>query len=141
MVGTKGTSVVGPVPENSSGFSTLRPELPELPYSIRDHLKNIIFIWTLFTLDTAVLPLLLFYALWYHSSQSPTNILTITTCVFGLFATIEWAFRSLRLWQKEGVRPIGGGRKGVRVPRQSSLQIASMTYFHGATPVNTEISV
>lgn len=57
MVGTKGTSVVGPVPENSSGFSTLRPELPELPYSIRDHLKNIIFIWTLFTLDTAVLPL------------------------------------------------------------------------------------
>lgn len=141
MVSTDGTNVIAPVSENSSGFSTSRPELPALPYSIRDHLRNIIFIWTLFTLDTAVLPLLLFYALWYHSSQSPTNILTITTCVFGIFATIEWATRTLRLWKMEEVRPIGGGRKGVCIPRKSSGHIASMTSFHGATPVNTETSV
>lgn len=121
MVHVDGTNIIASVPENSSGFSTLRPELPELPYSIREHVKNIVFIWTLFTLDTAVLPLLLFYALWYHSSQTPINILTITTCVFGLFATIEWGIRTLRLWRREEVRPIGGQRKGVRIPYKSPI--------------------
>lgn len=120
MVHIDGTNEIDPAPENSSGFSTLRPELPELPYSIRDHVKNIVFIWALFTLDTAILPLLLFYALWYHSSQSPTHILTITSCVFGLFASIEWGLRTLRLWRREEVRPIGGQRKGVRIPYNKS---------------------
>jgi len=117
MVNVDGTNNTEPTTtqENPSGFSILRPDLPTLPYSIRDHARSIIAIWTLFTLDSAVLPLLLFYVLWYRSSESDTQILTITTCVFGLFATVEWGLRTLRLWKREDVRPIGGQRIGVGI--------------------------
>ena len=111
--------------ENHSGISTLHPQLPELPWSIRDHKRNIIVIWTLFALDSALFPLLLFYVLWYRTSETPTQILTITTCVFGLFATVEWCQRTLRLWKREDVRPIGGQRIGVRTPHFIGFPIYS----------------
>ncbi len=144
MVNVDGTNAaeLATASENASGFSTLRPELPTLPYSIRDHARNVIFIWTLFTLDTAVFPLLLFYVLWYRSSESPTHILTITTCVFGLFASIEWALRTLRLWKREDVRPIGGQRKGVRVPiSQLVSQLFTSTTYHDEAPADNKIPV
>ena len=104
---------------NASGTSSpqhLSPVLPELPYSLRDHKKNIALIWTLLALDAAIMPLALFYPLWYATSLAPAYIFAITTGVFGIISGMEWVFRSRQLWKKEDVRPFGGKKNGVNIP-------------------------
>ncbi|KAL8834861.1 MAG: hypothetical protein Q9170_003561 [Blastenia crenularia] len=85
--------------------------LPELPYSLWDHKRNIAIIWTLLALDTTILPLALFYPLWYTKALIPAYIFAVTTSVFGLISGLEWAYRTWRLWREEYVRPLGGKRK------------------------------
>ena len=89
------------------------PSLPQLPYSLRDHKKSIAVIWTLLALDAAIMPLALFYPLWYASDLASAYIFAVTTGVFGIISGMEWCFRSWQLWKKEDVRPFGGKRNGV----------------------------
>ena len=65
-------------------------------------------IWSLLALDVAIMPLVLFYPLWYDTSLSPAYIFAITTALFGIISGIEWCFRSWSLWKKEDLRPFGG---------------------------------
>ena len=95
------------IPRSSS------PSLPQLPYSLRDHKKSIAVIWTLLALDAAIMPLALFYPLWYASDLASAYIFAVTTGVFGIISGIEWCFRSWQLWKKEDVRPFGGKKNGV----------------------------
>ncbi|SLM36653.1 hypothetical protein LPUS_06270 [Lasallia pustulata] len=110
-----------PVP-TSTPLSSLTPsssspaphQLPPLPYRLRDHKRNIAIIWTLLALDAAILPLVLFYPLWFASDLNPAYIFAVTTSVFGLISGAEWAVRTWLLWRWEGLRPLGvdgpGGR-------------------------------
>ena len=90
--------------------------LPQLPYSLRDHKSSIALIWTLLALDAAIIPLTLFYPLWYATTLKPAYIFAITTSVFGIISGFEWVFRSWALWKKEELRPFGGKRNGVSFP-------------------------
>lgn len=95
----------------SSGTNTpLKSLLPELPYSIRDHKLSITITWTLLALDASVVPLALFYLLWYTTTLDPSYIFTIITSVFGVISGHEWCYRSWMLLRKEDVRPLGGRR-------------------------------
>ena len=111
-VANGGPNINAPV-TNTPGSDTLRPALPELPYSLRDHKLNIAIIWSLLALDAAIMPLVLFYPLWYASDLVPAYIFAVTTGLFGIISGIEWAYRSWRLWRQEWVRPFGGKRTGV----------------------------
>lgn len=100
---------------NTDGFGTSSPPrllLPELPYSLRDHKRSVAIIWTLLALDGAIIPLALFYPLWYDTNLSPTYIFAITTASFGIISGIEWFYRSWSLWKKEELRPFVGKRNG-----------------------------
>lgn len=82
-------------------------ELPPLPYSLRDHKLSISIIWTLLFLDTAILPVALFYPLWYATDEPPWEVITITSCIFGVISGAEWFYRTWKLWRDEKVRPFG----------------------------------
>lgn len=96
--------------DGSGTSSPLSPLLPQLPYSLRDHKRNITIIWTLLALDAAIIPLVLFYPLWYDTNLSPAYIFAITTAFFGIISGIEWSYRSWSLWKKEELRPFGAKR-------------------------------
>ncbi|KAL9601638.1 MAG: hypothetical protein Q9219_002358 [cf. Caloplaca sp. 3 TL-2023] len=85
--------------------------LPELLYSLWNHKRNIAIIWFLLALDTTILPLALFYPLWYTEALIPAHIFAVTTSVFGIISGLEWAYRTWRLWREENVRPLGGKKK------------------------------
>ena len=91
----------------SSAEVDLQPDLPSLPYSLHEHKKNICLVWSLFALDSAILPIVLFYVLWFASSLQPAYIFAVTTGVFGLISGIEWATRSWLLFKREILRPLG----------------------------------
>ena len=91
----------------ASNGTISNPELPPLPYSLRDHKLSIGIIWTLLLFDAAVLPIVLFYPLWYATDEQPWVVITITTCVFGVISGAEWIYRTWKLWKDESVRPLG----------------------------------
>ena len=45
---------------------------PPLPVSLRERKKGIALAWTLIVLDSSILPLIVFYGLWYGSSLTPS---------------------------------------------------------------------
>ena len=87
------------------------PTLPQLPYSIRDHKLSITIIWLLLALDSVILPIALFYPLWYSTDLRQAIIFAITTSVFGIISGCEWAYRSWQLLRKNDVRPLGVGEE------------------------------
>ncbi len=45
--------------------------LPQLPISLREHKWAILFTWTLLVLTACILPIAVFYALWFGTSLKP----------------------------------------------------------------------
>ena len=89
-----------------SGATTPEPKkLPPLPYSLHDHKLSIGIIWTLLVLDTAILPLALFFPLWYGSTALPWVVIAITSSIFGVISGAEWIYRTWKLWRHENLRP------------------------------------
>ena len=108
----------------ASGSSTPhQPVLPQLPYSLREHKKSIAIIWSLLLLDATIMPLTLFYPLWYATNLDPAYIFAVTTGVFGIISGMEWCYRSWQLWKKEEVRPFGGKRNGVSEASDAENQV------------------
>ena len=83
--------------------------LPELPYDTSHHKTSITIIWTLLAFDVFIIPLALFYALWFgtHPRLDPAYLFAITTGVFGLVSGAEWAYRGWSLWRRPELRPLG----------------------------------
>lgn len=107
------TTSLYPLNGTCTDSQSSHPPLPRLPYSLRDHWRSITLIWTLLTLESAILPIILFYTLWYSSDLVPAYIFAITGSGLGLVSGCEWVYRSWQLWKKEKVRPLGGSRIGV----------------------------
>lgn len=118
---------------------------PSLPYNIRDHKLNIIIIWTLLVLDSAILPLALFYPLYYATSLREGIIFAITTSVFGLISGLEWAYRSWQLLSRDDVRPLGvdGYREGKFWWRKSSngQRWWGFDFFHWSYTIGYTIAI
>ncbi|KAL2037616.1 hypothetical protein N7G274_009561 [Stereocaulon virgatum] len=125
---------------NGSGTSSpsrLGLELPKLPYSLREHTKNIAIIWTLLALDAAIMPLALFYPLWYATSLEPAYTFGIMTGVFGIISGSEWVYESRQSMKKEDMRPFGGTRNGFNffhISYSTGYFISMVELILGAAP-------
>lgn len=86
----------------------------QFPYRISSHRKN----WALwcffFIFDGCIFPIILFYALWHHTSLSHTAIFALITSLSFWTSYHKWFSRGWRLIiRKDGkYRPINGHRWG-----------------------------
>ncbi|KZP23266.1 hypothetical protein FIBSPDRAFT_737692 [Athelia psychrophila] len=83
---------------------------PPLPYSLHARKRSIIITWTAIVFMAAVLPIVLFYALWYTSLSRATTI-QIVSALTGAPSAIQWLMRTWALCKTNSTcRPIGGER-------------------------------
>ncbi|KAI1172772.1 hypothetical protein F4777DRAFT_560455 [Nemania sp. FL0916] len=86
-------------------------ELPRLEYNLLDHKTKLFLVSGLLILEGSVLPILLFYPLWYATNLRHGILFAIITSFFGLISGLEFAHRSWRLINKnDKYRPLDGTR-------------------------------
>lgn len=115
--------------QNVKGESSPEPHLkrvpPELPYSLRDHKLSIAVAWTILTINSFILPLVLFYGLWYGTSLSRNIVVAINTAIFGFIALVAYSVRMWHLLKKDpSHRPLGSRRGLVRT---SSREVGAVS--------------
>ncbi|KAI1331450.1 hypothetical protein F5Y16DRAFT_359989 [Xylariaceae sp. FL0255] len=87
------------------------PELPSLDYNILHHKKKLFIISGLLIFEGSLLPIALFYPLWYATSLSHGILFAIITSFFGIISGLEFTHRSWRLVHKnDKYRPLDGSR-------------------------------
>ena len=81
-----------------------------------NRIKRSIFIfWFLILFDSIVMPLALYFGLWYGTNLSPNTVFSIVTAALGGISIFEYVARFWRLWKKgSNCRVIGGRRSYVR---------------------------
>lgn len=83
------------------------PEPPPLPYSLRTRKKSIAFFWTLFTIDTLVQPLTLYWTLTYLTDLSDNLVFSIVTASLGGVSVFEYFYRLYNLFKSNSrARPL-----------------------------------
>ena len=88
---------------------------PPLPINLREHKVSIAIVWSIIVVDSAVLPVVLFYVLWFCTDLSPATTFAILTAAFGFVSLLEYVVRMWRLLRKDdNMRPIGSKRGWVR---------------------------
>lgn len=94
--------------------SSTLPGPPSLEYSLNGRWFWIIFFWQLVIIDSVVMPIALYFGLWYGTNLSPNTVFSIVTAALGGVSIIEYFLRFWRLWKKNSrCRVIGGRRKYV----------------------------
>ncbi|KAI1086374.1 hypothetical protein F5B19DRAFT_498420 [Rostrohypoxylon terebratum] len=87
------------------------PGLPRLNYKLLDHKKKLFLVGGLLVLEGSILPIVLFYPLWFATNLRHGILFAIITSFFGLVSGLEFAHRSWRLIQKDDFyRPLNGTR-------------------------------
>ncbi|KAI5859997.1 hypothetical protein GGS23DRAFT_583385 [Durotheca rogersii] len=85
--------------------------LPQLNYRLLEHKTKLFLVGGLLVLEGSILPIVLFYPLWFNTTLRHGIIFAIITSFFGIVSGLEFAHRSWRLVQKDDVyRPIDGRR-------------------------------
>jgi len=94
---------------DSSTVVELTP--PPLPFTLHHHKKKLIALAVLLLMEFGILPVTIFYALWYGTKLNHGALFAIVTSVFGFVTGADFALRFLRLLQKNDTfRPIGSKR-------------------------------
>ncbi|KAI0970703.1 hypothetical protein F4678DRAFT_115875 [Xylaria arbuscula] len=87
------------------------PGLPRLEYRLMDHKLKLFVVSGLLIFEGSVLPLVLFYPLWFATNLRHGILFAIITSFFGLISGLEFAHRSWRLIHKnDKYRPLDGTR-------------------------------
>ncbi|KAI1434473.1 hypothetical protein GGR50DRAFT_404389 [Xylaria sp. CBS 124048] len=87
------------------------PPLPRLEYNLMDHKRKLFVVSGLMIFEGSLLPIALFYPLWYYTDLRHGIIFAIITSFFGLVSGLEFAHRSWRLIHKnDKYRPLDGTR-------------------------------
>ncbi|KAI0866639.1 hypothetical protein F4860DRAFT_146674 [Xylaria cubensis] len=87
------------------------PGLPRLEYNLMDHKKKLFIVSGLLVFEGSVLPLVLFYPLWFATNLRHGILFAIITSFFGVISGLEFAHRSWRLIHKnDKYRPLDGKR-------------------------------
>ncbi|KAI1417027.1 hypothetical protein F5Y13DRAFT_153575 [Hypoxylon sp. FL1857] len=87
------------------------PGLPRLNYKLLDHKKKLFLVGGLLVLEGSILPIVLFYPLWFATTLRHGILFAIITSFFGLVSGLEFAHRSWRLILKDDrYRPLDGKR-------------------------------
>jgi len=94
--------------EGSPGVVT---EPPPLPYTLHHHKKSLTLLAILLLLEFGILPVSIFYGLWFGTNLNHGALFAIVTSVFGFVTGADFALRFFRLLQKDPeFRPIGSKR-------------------------------
>ncbi|KAI0506552.1 hypothetical protein F5B22DRAFT_623467 [Xylaria bambusicola] len=87
------------------------PGLPRLEYRLMEHKMKLFVVSGLLIFEGSLLPIVLFYPLWYATSLRHGILFAIITSFFGLISGLEFAHRSWRLIHKnDKYRPLDGTR-------------------------------
>ena len=104
---------------------------PPLPYSLHPRKKAIAITWTIILFDSCLLPITMFYALWFTKLSHKTGMISIISyilsltvvfatvfnilsSIFGLPSFVHFVKRIYYLCKKDSTcRPIGGKRAWV----------------------------
>lgn len=87
------------------------PGLPRLNYNLLEHKWKLSFVTFLLVLESSLLPIALFYGLWFGTTLRHGILFAIITAFFGLVTGLEFGLRCLKLILKgDTYRPPDGGR-------------------------------
>jgi hypothetical protein len=93
---------------------------PPLNYSLRDRKKAIFWFWTLIFVDCILMPIGLYFGMWYGLTRdqvSANAVFSISTALLGTVSIVEYFVRFARLWRKNSnCRVIGAQRHYVHPP-------------------------
>jgi len=97
---------------NAPAFNNIQKPNNGLPYRLSEHRKNWTIWFGLFCFDGCLLPIILFYALWFGSSLSHWTILALITSLSFWTSYHKWFSRGYRIFIKKDpkFRPLNGGR-------------------------------
>lgn len=102
---------------------------PSLNYTLRDKKLRIAIFWCFIVLDCAVMPLALYFVLWYDvgpGSQekhalSASTVLSIVTATIGGSSILEYLLRAWKLWKKSSDCRVGRRVDSPVPPRRNEL--------------------
>ncbi|KAK6442364.1 hypothetical protein LTR95_001410 [Oleoguttula sp. CCFEE 5521] len=103
--------------ETSVAEPAFEPEPPPLNYTLRTRKFAIAWFWTIVVFDSAVMPLALYYGLWYGlheqtpSRMSANTVFSIVTAAIGGLSIFEYFVRFWRLWKKNSTCRVIGARR------------------------------
>lgn len=88
--------------------ATFQPEPPKLNYTLRTRKFAIFFFWTVIVFDSVVMPIALYFGLWYgvgpgnpaNTKLSANTVFSIVTAALGGASIMEYFVRFWRLWKK-----------------------------------------
>ncbi|KAK0640665.1 hypothetical protein B0T16DRAFT_335694 [Cercophora newfieldiana] len=84
------------------------PGLPRLNYNLWHYKWKLFFVTFLLTIESSLVPIALFYGLWFHTTLRHGIIFAIITSFFGIISGLEFGLRCLKLIKKEDTyRPLG----------------------------------
>lgn len=95
--------------------AAFEPEPPTLNYTLRTRKFAIFFFWTVVIFDSVIMPLALYYGLWYglhvKGKMSPNTVFSIVTAAIGGISIFEYFVRFWRLWKKNSTCRVIGARR------------------------------
>lgn len=103
------TTLEGPARARSIVANPLVP--PALDYDLRARKKSIFIFWFLILFDSIVMPLALYFGLWYGTNLSPNTVFSIVTAALGGISIFEYVSRFWRLFKKGSTCRVMGGRR------------------------------
>ncbi|KAK3693159.1 hypothetical protein B0T22DRAFT_496056 [Podospora appendiculata] len=88
------------------------PGLPRLNYNLWDYKTKLFIISGLLIIESSLLPIALFYGLWFNTTLRHGIVFAIITAFFGLVTGIEFGLRTLKLTLPAAAyRPLGAGHR------------------------------
>jgi hypothetical protein len=95
--------------------NVFEPEPPPLNYTLRTRKWAITWFWTIVVFDSVVMPLALYYGLWYglhtKGKMSANTVFSIVTAALGGISIGEYFIRFWRLFKKASVCRVIGARR------------------------------
>ena len=119
------TSLAAPAREYTTNLADTPPTLD---YSLYTRKRSIFIFWFLILFDSIVMPLALYFGLWYGTDLSPNTVFSIVTAALGGISIFEYVSRFWRLFKKgSNCRVIGGRRAYVRQDPPSPITYSTLT--------------
>ncbi|KAK3402374.1 hypothetical protein B0T20DRAFT_137913 [Sordaria brevicollis] len=96
------------VPLDQVPTQTDYPGLPRMNYNVLDYKWKLIIVSSLLVIESSLLPIALFYGLWYGTTLRHGIVFAIITAFFGLVTGIEFGLRCLKhIFRGDEYRPLG----------------------------------
>lgn len=97
-----------------SSDPAFEPEPPPLNYSLWARKWSILFWWSMILFDSIVMPIALYFGLWYgltREQMSANTVFSIVTAALGGASILDYFLRFWRLWKKGSTCRVIGARR------------------------------